>query len=235
MKVENLNLPGFTGTELVVREGAAIKAVEPRQITITGTIEAPFKYLNKKLSGLVLLLCTLFVNRDAGTITLETDVELPTFGTIKGVLEFHPDFQKWDINTGEQITPHELAEKIKMNRSCFKSKEVAMNLVKDLRNFKAKVDKELEAFKDDRANYNIKKSQTVDTNIPAAFQLVVPIYKGRPKETIQVEININADNLMCSLISPEANDFISDFKDKIIDEQLKLIEEIAPDLAVIEQ
>ena len=51
----------------------------------------------------------------------------------------------------------------------------------------------------------------------------------------KVEININADNLMCSLISPEANDFISDFKDTIIDEQLKLIEEIAPTLAVIEQ
>ena len=235
MKIESLSLPGFTGTELVIREGAATKAVEPRQITIAGTIEAPFRYLSKKFATLNILLCTLFVNREEGTITLETEVNLPTYGSVKGTLELHPDYQKWNINSGEQITSHDLAEKIKMNRSCFKAKEVAMGLVKDLRNFKAKVDKELEAYKDDRANYNIKKSQVVDTNIPASFVLEVPIYKGRPKETIEVEININADNLMCSLISPEANDFISDFKDTIIDEQLKLIEEIAPDLAVIEQ
>lgn len=235
MKIESVNLPNFTGNELIVREGTAVKAVEPRQITIAGTIEAPFRYLNKKLQGLVVLLCTLFVNRENGTITLETGVDLPTFGTIKGSLELHPDFEKWNINTGEQITPHDLAEKIKMNRSCFKNKAQAMKLVNDLRSFKAKVDKDLEAFKDDRANYSIKKAQTVQTNLPESFQLVVPIYKGNAKETLEVEININADNLMCSLISPEANDFISEFKDTIINKQLELIQEIAPELAVIEQ
>jgi len=109
-----------------------------------------------------------------------------------------------------------------------------MKLVKDLRNFTAKINKELESFKDDRANYALKKSQVVETNLPASFILVVPIFKGQPKESFEVEINIDADNLTCSLVSPVANDFIYDFKDKIIGTEIEKIKSLLPDLVIIE-
>jgi hypothetical protein len=109
-----------------------------------------------------------------------------------------------------------------------------MNLVKELRTFKAKIDKEVEKVFDDRANFTLKKAQAVDSNIPENFYLVIPIFKGQEKVKIQIEININAESLNCSLVSPEANDYISDQKNQIIDEQIKKIQEIIPELCIIE-
>ena len=227
---------GFTGSTLTILEGKAPDPINLIAVTITGTIESPFRWIQKKIAGDKEIISSSFVsiNRNIGSILLVMAENHPLKDTVVGILEFHPDFEKWNINTGQQMTSHDLAEKIKMNRSCFKSKDVAMKLVKDLRSFTAKVNKELESFKDDRANYAMKRIQVVETNLPESFSLVVPIFKGRPKETIQVEININADNLSCSLISPEVNDYIAEFKDMIIDEQIKAIEDIAPDLVIIE-
>jgi hypothetical protein len=229
-----INLTNFSGTELTIREGAAPKPIEPFSLKINGTIETPFKWLEKKASVFEMKFCSIQVDREAGDITLTIREKSPDFDEIVGRLELHPDFKKFEINTGKQTASHELAELIKMNRSCFKDKETAMKLVKELRSFKAKVEKELESVKDDRANYSMKKIQAVETNIPDSFVLVVPIFKGQPKETIEVEININADNYACSLVSPEANDFIAEFKDKIINEQIEKIQTLVPDIVIIE-
>jgi hypothetical protein len=234
MEKVNLSLPNFTGTEIVIREGEAAKAFEPKAVLVKGTIESPLRWLEKKGSIMDWNECSLLVDKSSGIISLIVNEADPKGTQVIGKLELHPDFLKFDINTGEQIISHDLAEKIKMFRSCFKDKDTAMKLVKDLRNFTAKVNKELEAFKDDRANYALKKSQVVDTNLPQSFILVVPIFKGQPKENIEVEINIDADKLTCSLISPQANDYIAEFKDRIIDEQIKKIEELVPELVVIE-
>jgi hypothetical protein len=229
------NMSSFTGSELTIREGKAIDLKEPRVTIVSGTIDSPLRWLKHKLTSFVIICCSVFVNKEIGTITLVTDEKNHYSDEITGRLEFHPDFVKFGINSGQQETSHDLAEKIKMWRSCFKDKDTAMKLVKNLRNFTAKVNKELEAFKDDRANYALKKSQIVETNLPETFILVVPVFKGQPKESLEVEINIDADKLTCSLISPQANDYIAEFKEKIIDEQIEKIREVAPELVIIEQ
>lgn len=231
----DINLINYEGSELIIREGKALEPKEPKILNISGTIETPFRWLEKKINSLVIIVCSLFVNKNEGTIRLVTDEKNFYSDEIIGKLEMHPDFEKFNVNTGESINSHDLAEKIKMFRSCFKDKDTAMKLVRELRNFTAKVNKELEAFKDDRANYALKKSQIVETNLPESFILVVPIFKGQPKENIEIEININAENLSCTLISPQANDFIAEFKDKIIDEQIEKIKELIPELVIIEQ
>jgi hypothetical protein len=233
--MENIiNLVDFKGSELIFRAGTALEIKAPELLKIKGTIETPLLWLQKKLKSLDLICCHLLINKSSGFIKLITDEKNFYHDEITGSLELHPDFVKWNINSGQSVSAFDLAEKIKMNRSCFKDKETAMKLVKELRNFKAKIDKELETFKDDRANFALKKSQIVDTNLPESFVLVVPIFKGQPKESIMIEININADDLNCSLISPEANDYISDFKDTIIKNQIDLIHELVPELVIIE-
>lgn len=233
-----INMVGFTGSTLTSLEGKAPDPINPKTVIVNGTIETPWRYLamNKGMIPIFAgcFLATITVNREMGRIDLKINPKMPDCDSFRGALDHHPDFTKWGINSGVQITPHQLAENIKMWRSCFVNKDVAMMLVKDLRNFVAKVNKEMEAFKDDRANYALKKSQVVDTNLPETFTLVVPIFKGQSKETIHVEININAETLNCTLISPEVNDYIAEFKDKIIDEQIKAIGEVAPALVIIE-
>jgi hypothetical protein len=229
--LSNITLDGNT---LIIREGQATKPVEPVKVLIGGNIDSPLKWLEKRVGEIKVLDAHVTVNRENRVICLVIDEKSPTKDFISGQLEFHPDFTKWGINTGEQQTSHELAEFIKMNRSSFKDKSTAMKLVTDLRKFTAKVAKDCEAFKDDRANYAIKKSQVVETNLPDSFVLVIPIFKGQKKETINVEISINPDSLACTLVSPEANDYIDEFTDKIIDAQIKAIQEVAPELVIIE-
>lgn len=238
MKTE-LNMVDFKGNELVIREGKATEPFNPVPRIINGNIDSPLRWIekNKGLIPLVsgCLLAQILVDKSAGNILLTINPKAQDYDLVKGILELHPDFLKFEINTGEQQTSHELAEKIKMWRSCFKDKDTAMKLVKDLRSFNAKINKELEAHKDDRANYSLKKSQIVESNLPESFILNVPIFKGEPKQSIEVEINIDADKLTCSLISPEANDYIAEFKEQIIDEQIRKIQELTPDLVIIEQ
>jgi hypothetical protein len=234
MDKNTIHIEGFTGNELIVREGSAPKVVEPVGILVDGNIDTPLNWLKLKIKKIVEINAHIQVDRSAGKITLLIEENLPIGNKIKGMLTLDPEFTKWGINTGGEITPYDLAEFIKMNRSAFKDKTDGMKLVKDLRSFKVKVDKELEAIKNDRANYSLKKSQIVDTNVPAGFTIEVPIIKGQPKESILVEININAESLDCSLISPAVNDYIHDFKDKIINEQIEAITMVAPNIAILE-
>jgi hypothetical protein len=158
------------------------------------------------------------------TITLIINEDDPlTIGKISGKLELHPDFKKFKINSGETWTSFDLSDLIKMNRYFFSSKEIAMKLVSQLRNFKAKVNKQMDAFKDDKANFNIKMAQAVESNLPDTFSLIMPIFKGQAKQIVPVEINIHPESLSCQLCSPEANDLASDFKDLAINGQLKRI------------
>jgi len=120
-----------------------------------------------------------------------------------------------------------------MNRFFFSDKNTAMKLVSDLKNFKAKVDKEIEMSDNDRGNTRLLQSQVVDSNIPEAFDIVIPIFKGQPEQKFRVEINIDARNFECSLISPDANDLINEVKSKLIGEQVSEIRELVPELAIL--
>lgn len=243
MKTENLQIIGLAGNELVIREGKANDVFVPKPLKLTGNIDTVFRYLEKQKSSLpridspstdTVYNANIEIDRENMIIKLYVDPKGQSPDSIWAKLEYHEDFVKFGINSGEQLPPSDLAERIKMWRSCFKEREVAMKLVKELKSFKAKVDKQLEVTKDDRANYTLHKSQAVESNLPENFIINVPIFKGQPKESFEVEININADSFACSLISPEANDYISEHKDRIIDEQIKAIQEICPDLCIIE-
>jgi hypothetical protein len=109
-----------------------------------------------------------------------------------------------------------------------------MKLVSDLRSFKAKVDKQIEQTKDDRANYNIKKIQAVESNLPEAFDLVIPIFKGQTSVKVTIEISIDPNTLDCTLISPVVNDIVNELRDKLIDDEIELIKVLTPDIAIIE-
>ena len=153
---------------------------------------------------------------------------------ITGKLELSPVFQKFGINSGEYLTNFEMAELFKMNRSYFESKTTAMNLVTQLQNFKAKVDKDIENMDNKRGDRRILVNQVVQSNLPEAFNLVLPVFKGQPKQTISVEVYVEPNNFNCCLMSPEANDLIHDLTDKLIDEVLEGIKEVAPDIVIIE-
>ena len=208
--------------ELIIREGAAPIQHELRTLVIGGSINAPGDFLDVRKEQFPIDGTHVLINRDSGTIQLNAqDREDVGKILIKGSLDEHPDFTRSGVNDPDKVRSlNELAGWIKMNRKFFESKVVAMNLVSQLRNFKATVNKILEEKSDDRANYSTLKEQVVNSNIPETFTLTLPLFVGFKQVKFDVEVVIDPDDFSCALISPDAADEMRKLKEVTLDEQI---------------
>ncbi len=232
---KEVNVHVKEGTEtLEILQGDALARKEPLQVNINGLINAPLEYLSKRQDVIEHKKCHLIVNLSKGAINLIVDEKNAYKDTITGKLKVNPDFESFGINDGTTRDTFELADFIKMNRFFFNDKNTAMKLVSDLKNFKAKVKKQIEASDNDRGNTRVLHDQVVQSNIPESFDLTIPIFKGQPDQTFKVEININGNNFACALISPDAKDLINEVKSELINEQVEKIRGLAPDIAILE-
>lgn len=93
-----------------------------------------------------------------------------------------------------------------------------MELVTVLKNFKASIDSKVENSRQDNGSRTDNYSQVVNSNLPASFNLIVPIFKGRPAEEIEVEIIADVDgrNIRLSLCSPGAEVIVEEERNKAI-------------------
>jgi hypothetical protein len=227
-------LPAGVG-EIVIREGKAVEAKEPVKVVIAGTIDAAARWLETRFDCLKEKTCHVIINREELTIALQIN-ENNHYGTaVKGSLELSPEFRRFGINEGNYVTNFDMAELIKMNRSYFETKSVAMKLVTELQNFKAKVDKEIENSNNNRGDRRMLVNQVVQSNLPEAFSLILPIFKGTEKQTIGVEVYVNPNDFSCTLVSAEANDLIEEMRDREMDAVIDRIKERCPDIVIIEQ
>ena len=106
-----------------------------------------------------------------------------------------------------------------------------------MKNFKASIDSNVENSRQDNGSRTDNYSHVVNSTRPASVHTLVPIFKGRPAEEIEVEIIADVDgrNIRLSLCSPGAEVIVEEERNKAIDEQLLLIRKLAPDIAIIEQ
>lgn len=232
-----------TKAELILREGEAIKELEPKapvETKLSGVLGTPFEYLLKRVKKEQFQQSRSYLTVNREKITLELIInENDAYhrGSIKGTLEFHPKFKEFEINSGKMWTPTQLGMFFKMNRSFFEDREVNRKLVTDLMNFTAKVNDKIEVSVRENGDRKDNFSQTVNSNLPDKFTLKIPIFKGTPIETLEVEtfVQINGREVSFTLISPGANQILEEIRDKAIDDQLKNIREIAPEIVIIEQ
>lgn len=246
MNTEKLqfNIPESTGkVEVVIREGKAeenIKPMPPVQINITGTLGAPYEFLEKRLEKAPINESSahILVDRDKMTITLIMDEsDFYKRGSVVGVLSAHPVFVKFGINTDKDWEPNKLGQFFKMNRAFFEDTAENMKLVSSLKNFSAKIDSLIEKQKDESGSYKDSYSAVVTSNLPEKFRVNIPFFIGGEKESFEVEFDssINGKIVFLNLISPGANFSIETIRDTAIDAQLKEIRRIAPYIVIIEQ
>ena len=235
--------------EIKVIEIQGLAELPKRQVKINGNIDSVLRFLEKRYIGeantsgeetdntVLPYDSHVLINRDGKTIELvfnETDPY--AIGNVSGKLVIHPDFEKWKINTGESWSHQTLAEFCKMNRSLFPDASIAMKLFKELKDIKIKAEKEFENANDNKGNVRVLLAQKViSSNIPDSFRLNVPIYKGQAKSEFEVEVYVDASSYAVTLISPQANDIVQEVLDNIIDDQKKAIQELCPELVIIEQ
>lgn len=223
------------GKDMVIRFGDALPLKEPKYVSINGTIDAPARWVEKRKDDIVSADAHILVDRDSMTITLNTDENNFYSDQIVGTLTLSTEMQEFGINTGEYMSCFDMADRIKQLRTYFETQQDAMKLVTELRNFKAKIDKELELSDDKRGNQKIMRAQTVESNLPKSFNVNMPIFKGTEKRTFEVEVEINPNDLSCTLVSPDAHDIVMQERDNQMDAVLGRIGDAAPNIVIIEQ
>lgn len=231
----------YNGTpiEVVIREGEAPEMLdikEPERVVIQGTIDAPFRWLEKRGELINQKASNIIVNRDEMGIALTIDETNYYQADVRGVLQPSKEMKEFGINSEKQWEPIKLSKFLKMHRAFFTDKSQNMMLVSTLKNFKAKVNQDIERSKEENGSKVDNYSQVVDSNLPKSFKLNIPLFKGFACEEIEVEIYADVDgrDVSLSLVSAGANEAIEEYKNKVIDEQLDAIRQIAPDIVIIE-
>lgn len=234
--MEKININVEEGVKILqILTGEALTPKEPQKITISGVLETPLKWLEKRSAEIEAKTAHIIVDREKMSITLVIDEKDHYSTTISGKMELHPAFLKLGINSGAYKTAFDMAELIKMNRSYFENRNYAMELVTLLRNFKAKIDKQVELeHNPNKGDKKVFVAQTVDSNLPSSFNFCIPIFKGTPKAIIECETYFNPDDMTCTLVSSEVNILIEDDKDVSIDKVLDQIRTLTPDIAILE-
>jgi|ERR1035437_284816 hypothetical protein len=247
MKNENMLItlaPGQEKAEIIFREVTKVNELDikaPVKLNINGTLNSVVEFLkhrNDQKEQINQKRCHILIDREEISIELifnENDEY--NKGTIKGIMLLNPKFEEFGINTGKVWTPTGLGLFFKMNRAFFISKEENMKLVNELMNFTATVNNSIEKSAKENGDRTDKFAQTVNSNLPGAFNLKIPIYKGLQAETLEVETfaQVNGREISFTLISPAANQTMEELRDKSIDNEIAEIRDITPDIAIIEK
>ena len=245
MKTDNITINpavGASRTEIILREGLAPKMLEPQppvKMNITGTIGSVVEFLTKRLDTGQFHQgdCHILVDREKVTITLVIN-ESSAYdrGMIVGQLSHNPKFVDFGINQDKAWTPTELGLFIKMNRAFFADRKTNMELVSTLMNFTATINNKIERSMQENGNRIDNFAQVVNSNLPESFTIQMPIFKGMPAETIEVETfaHVNGREVAFMLLSPGAQATLEDLRDKVIDDEITKIRELAPGIAIIE-
>lgn len=225
--------------EVVLREGEAPVALDPKEperVVINGTIDAPIRWLEKRVELINQKATNIIVNRDKMRMALTIDETSYYQTEINGILQASKEMQEFGINVEKKWEPIKLSKFIKMHRAFFTDKSQNMMLVSTLKNFKAKVNQDIERSKEENGSKVDNYSQVVDSNLPKSFKLNIPLFKGFACEEIEVEIYADVDgrDVSLSLVSAGANEAIEEYKNKVIDVQLDVIRQIAPDIVIVE-
>ena len=245
MEAEKLQVnfgAGVTKAEVIIREGVAVKELEPKaplKSEINGVIGTPLEYLKKRVNTgqFTQERSHILISRDDVALTLViNEDDFYKSDNITGKLEFNPKFVEFGINNGKMWTPQELGMFFKMNRAFFNDRKTNMELVTTLMNFTATVNNKIERSVQENGNRTDNFAQVVNSNLPESFTLTIPIFKGMGAEVLEVETfaQINGREVAFMLLSPGASQTLEDIRNKVIDEQIEAIKEVAPNIALIE-
>lgn len=232
--------PGMEKAEVIIRvvQGANELPVKPQvKLNIECTIGAVAEFLSKRVELLDQTKCSIYVDRENMSIRLLiNENDFYNSDSIVSELTLHPAFKKFGINSSKVWTPIDLAMFFKMNRAFFTDLKTNLELVSALKNFTATVNNKIERSAKENGDRTDNFEQVVDSDLPAAFTLNIPVFKGKPAETLEIETfaQIDGRTVSFTLLSPAANQVIEEIRDKEIDEQLLTIRELAPNIPIIE-
>jgi hypothetical protein len=241
MDTEKMIINADKDVTVTILEGKVAEPLEIKPPVITnllGDITAPANFLQSRAYTLNQDECIVLCRRDDGEIYLIINEKDPySRGTIKGVMEVAQITRRIGVNIGKKWAPADLSQLFKMTRAYFPDREENMKLVTVLKNFQANINQRLEKMKNENGSFSDVVSAEVTSNIPAAFTIEAPIWKGGQavKFTVEIYSTIDGKNIQLELWSPALEEIMETTKDQVINGEIDRIKAIWPHIAIIEQ
>lgn len=227
-----------TQNEIIVRKGQAEEIKPPLKFEYKGNIDSVANFLHQRVAlGLIDQgQCTIFANKEKKEIRLLINETNHYSNQVSGSLQLSEKFNEFSINTEIHFVPEKLGQLIKMNRSRFANIDTAMQLGSQLKDFKVKAETYVSRNDNNRGSVQDVISKVItDMNIPERFKIKLPIFKGQEPVEFEVEIYVRSSDMNIQLISYEAEDIIAKEVDRLFDVEIKRIQEIAPQIVIINQ
>jgi hypothetical protein len=218
-------------SSVVVLTGDAPTQHNNNCVEINGNIDAPQRFLKGRFSTFDKLSSHCLVSTSEGKIVLVLNEQSSTDKfTVTGKIEVANKFTSLGINKSDvAYSPEQLANKLKLLRSLFVSNLDHANICSTLRNIKAKVSADVEKLDDRKGNVERNFKQVVESNMPNAIKLKLPLLEGEP--AIEIEVNVilevnGGSDIKCYLESIDAADLIESQFEKRVNEEVEEIEKL---------
>jgi hypothetical protein len=213
------------GKELIIRYGDAEEIKYSPSLTIAGTLQAPFQFLQGR-GKLDHEKIHLLIDAAKNQIQLVIgDIDPNTTHKITGILYEDQELKAFGINTSKRWTIRDFIKFIRERRFYFADKSEHDKLVNGLMKWSANVDIAVKEYNDNRGNslFNLETKVKKADGFMESFLLSVPIYQGYPKEKFKVEIGLDpkTTGVDIFLISDELMEITYERKEKIIGDEVK--------------
>lgn len=214
-------------------QGKAPEQFNPVPVSISGTITAPSRFLDRRKGEYDVLKAHCLASKNEGKLSVIINEQSVTDKyTVTGQIELGKLYKELGINTEKSYNPMNLAKTLKFMRSIFGTFSEHTKLIGQLRTLEARVESQIEDKKDDGGNKTKLFRQTVESNMPDGFNISLPLIEGEEPVSINVAVILEArgGDIICYLESLEAEDIINEQREKIITEEVAKIEK---DIVVI--
>lgn len=215
--------------QITILQGNAPEQHNNQPVTIVGTISAPSRFIQGRKSDFTSTDKHCLVSKTDGLIRLVLNEQsVVDKYTIQGQIEISKKFKALGINKDSvNYSPEELANKLKLLRSMFVSNLEHASICATLRNLKAKVNADIDKADDRKGNVTRNFKQTVESNMPDAIKLKLPLLEG--EEPIEIEVNVileaHGSDIKCSLESVDASELIETQFAEIVNQEIEKIKD----------
>lgn len=190
--MNDLNLTLSTNdNEVILREGQALPVAHPKPITICGTLQAPFQFLQGKSPDASK--AHLRIQEDKGILELHIEDTNPHSEiVITGQLKKDTTLESWKINTEKRWSVAEFLKHIKTQRYFFSTKEEHASIVESLQKWNAKIETVISQHNDNSGNsLSMLEKKVGEVQLKNKFSLTIPIFQGYPNQKFTVEIGLD--------------------------------------------
>ena len=207
------------GAVTILTGDAPKPLLPPQALAYAGRLDTPRRFHEPKQDNYAPLQCTFEVDSEANSVRfIGFEKSHESADVITGALVPSEALRQFKLNTGDRWTIAQLVELVKRMRPYFATQEAQLALLTRLRNWSIAVTKTYEEMTSLEGNARKLALTKVEGAAPDSFKLHLPIYKGYPKETFEVEFGVEADGAGVKLYmdSPQLLDLLLEKKEQYL-------------------